>query len=109
MTAFWSAVLVPSTPRLMTMTSASLSAAYLTPFATVRSVPSPESFMTFTAMSRTWARPATPSPLSVTAPTTPATCVPWYVYVFSCQSPSSSYPFVLSSIGYQFSSTKLYP
>ena len=64
---------VPSTPRLIVTISAPLSTAHLIPLATMPSVPSPLSFMTLTAMRRTWARPAIPIALSVTAPIMPAT------------------------------------
>jgi hypothetical protein len=67
---------VPSTPRLMVMMCAPWSTAQCMPLATVESVPSPLSFITLTAIRRTWLMPATPMPLFMAAPTTPATCVP---------------------------------
>jgi hypothetical protein len=48
------------------------------PWAMSASVPSPSAFSTLTGMILVFhATPATPMPLSVAAPTTPATCVPW--------------------------------
>ena len=76
----------PVRPMLMLMTLAPLSAAYRMPRATVSSVPtlgepkmsSQSPSITFTGMSFTLkATPARPTPLFVSSPIVPLTCVPW--------------------------------